>query len=91
MPQTLAGSEYPFAMLAHRWSGDLPMPNIQLVIQPAVDGVERVRVCERLLQSYLLAKEAEKETNLVREGEDLWTGILQSGFPALMTAIEPRS
>ena len=88
MPQTLAGSEYPFAMLAHRWSGDLPMPNIQLVIQPAVDGVERVRVCERLLQSYLLAKEAEKETNLVREGEDLWTGILQSGFPALMTAIE---
>lgn len=88
MPQTLAGSEYPFSMLAHRWSGDIPMPKIQLATQPAVDGVERAKVCERLLQSYLLAKAAERVTSIVREGEDLWTGILKSGFPTLLNAIE---
>ena len=77
-----AAKDYPIDMLAHRWEGDLCMPGIQLVNQLAVDGVERVRVCERLIQSYHLAINDERGSSFAREGEDLWSNILRHQFPS---------
>jgi len=88
MKTVFAAKDYPTNMLAHRWSGDLTMPNIRLVSQSTFDRPDRVQICERLLQSYNLAIKDERRSPLKREGEDLWSQILRCEFPSIMAAIE---
>jgi hypothetical protein len=88
MNSVLAAKDYPTYMLAHRWLGDLPMPNIKLLSQSAIDRPDRVQICERLLQSYNLAIQDEKRNPLKREGEDLWSPILRKEFPTILASIE---
>ena len=88
MNSVLDAKDYPTNMLAHRWSGDLTMPNIQLLSQSAVDRSDRVQICERLLQAYNLAIRDEGRSPLKREGEDLWSPILRNNFAKILAAIE---
>jgi hypothetical protein len=88
MQQSLDGKEYPFAMLHHRWAGNLAMPEVRLSSFPSIDNTRRVKICERLLKAYLLAKEAENSASFLSGSEDLWSRILATEFSSLLDAIE---
>ncbi|AFY38486.1 hypothetical protein Lepto7376_2195 [[Leptolyngbya] sp. PCC 7376] len=65
-----------------------PLPNTRIGSEEALDNPNRIKVAERLLNAYHQSLGDEKKSNLNRNGEDLWTGILRDELPDLMEAID---
>ena len=67
-----------------------PFPKVRLGSSLADENADRVIVAERLLTAYHKALVDEKSSPLRREGEDLWTGLIRSELPELMSIIEGK-
>lgn len=85
----LFSSERDFAtqrLLAHTVRN--PRPSIILASHPAEQRSNRAAVAQRLLNSYSLAKERETSSNMHREGEDLWSALLESELSEMGSILE---
>ncbi len=68
-----------------------PFPNVRLGCSHAEDSPERIIVAKRLLTAYHKSINDEQLSPLRREGEDLWTGLIRSELPELMSIIEEKN
>jgi hypothetical protein len=65
-----------------------PLPEVRLGSSPAEDNPQRTLAAERLIAAYHNAIADEQKSPLAREGEDLWTGLIRTELPDLMSMIE---
>jgi hypothetical protein len=67
-----------------------PIPQIKIKSRAAENNPHRIIICERLLSAYHKAINEESKSPMKRVGEDLWSSLLRTELPDLMTAIDSK-
>ena len=73
-------------LLAH--PAAIPLPAAELGSQPAIGDRRRIESAERLLAAYHKALADEFTSPLKREGEDMWSRLIRTELPELMSTLE---
>lgn len=67
-----------------------PRPMVGLASVPSSDLPDRVEIADRLIAAYHKVLHDEKDSSIKRDGEDLWTGLLRTELPGLISSLDKR-
>jgi len=69
----------------------LPMQSLNLKTSPAIDNKDRILIADRLLSAYDKAAINKPPSNLIRNGDDLWSNLIRDELSDLLEIIESRN